>query len=283
MRQSRREPDADGRGETGRSGARYGIGPIERARALMTSREATMSSPRIDKRDRSPSQRADAPHARSRRAVLAAAASAAGGIAAAMATSPSANAQAAPAPAADIWSGEYWAIKQRAGAEIRLALYRKRLGAPAPGEASRPVLFLVHGSSISARPSFDLSVPGHGEYSMMNVFAGYGFDVWTMDHDGYGRSGSSGNSSDIASGVQDLKAAMPIVLQETGQQKLHLYGTSSGAIRAGAYAQAAPERVDRLVLSAFTYKGTGSPEIARRLAVADRYRDNPRRTRDLKM
>jgi len=30
------------------------------------------------------------------------------------------------------------------------------------------------------------------------------------------------------------------------------------------------------VLSAFTYKATGSPEIARRFAVADRYRDNPR-------
>ena len=127
------------------------------------------------------------------------------------------------------------------------------------------------------------SVPGKGEYSFMNVLAGYGFDVWTMDHDGYGRSGSSGNNSDIASGVADLKAAIPVVVQETGQQRLHMYGTSSGAIRAGAYAQAAPERVDRLILSAFTYKGTGSPEIARRNAVADRYRNSPRRKRDLAM
>ena len=98
-------------------------------------------------------------------------------------------------------------------------------------------------------------MPGKGEYSFMNVFARYGYDVWTMDHDGYGYSGSSGNNSDIASGVEDLKAAIPVVLQETGQQKMHFYGTSSGAIRAGAYAQAQPERVDRLVLSAFTYKG----------------------------
>jgi pimeloyl-ACP methyl ester carboxylesterase len=177
-------------------------------------------------------------------------------------------------------SAEYWAQK----GDVKLYLYRKRIAPSAspPGQ-TRPVLFLVHGSSNSSRSSYDLSVPGKPEYSMMNVFAEYGFDVWTMDHDGYGRSGSSGNSSDIASGVADLKAAMPVVMQETGQQKLHLYGTSSGAIRAGAYAQAAPERVDRLVLSAFTYKGTGSPEIARRLAVADRYRNNPRRTRDLKM
>ena len=91
-----------------------------------------------------------------------------------------------------------------------------------------------------------------------------GYDVWTMDHDGYGHSGSSGNNSDIASGVEDLKAAIPVVMKETGQSKMHFYGTSSGSIRAGAYAQAEPERVDRLVLAAFTYKGTGAAEIGRR-------------------
>ena len=72
--------------------------------------------------------------------------------------------------------------------DVRLYLYRKRLGAPQPGEAPRPVLFMVHGSSNSGRPSFDLEVPGKGEYSLMNVFARWGYDVWTMDHEGYGRS-----------------------------------------------------------------------------------------------
>jgi len=186
-----------------------------------------------------------------------------------------ANAQAETKP--DIQASEFSANK----GSVKLYLYRKR-AAPKAGE-TQPVVFLVHGSSNSSRSSYDLSVPGKGEYSLMNVLAGYGFDVWTMDHDGYGRSGSSGNNSDIASGVEDLKAAIPVVTQETGQQKLHMFGTSSGAIRAGAYAQAAPERVDRLILSAFTYKETGSPEIARRNVVADRYRNNPRRKRDLAM
>src|SRR5256714_3644305 len=186
------------------------------------------------------------------------------------------NAQAETKP--DTQANEFWANKGSA----KLSLYRKRVP-PKPGE-TQPVLFLVHGSSNSARTSYDLTVPGKGEYSAMNVLAGFGFDVWTMDHDGYGRSGSSGNNSDIASGVEDLKAAMPVVMQETGRQRVHMYGTSSGAIRAGAYAQAAPERVDRLVLSAFTYKGTGSPEIARRRAVAEeRYRNKPRRLRDAAM
>ena len=177
----------------------------------------------------------------------------------------------------EIQASEYSANK----GGVKLYLYRKRVAAQ--GGEQQPVVFLVHGSSNSSRSSYDLSVPGKGEYSFMNVLAGYGFDVWTMDHDGYGRSGSSGNNSDIASGVADLMAAIPVVMKESGHQKLHMYGTSSGAIRAGAYAQVAPERVDRLILSAFTYKGTGSPEIARRNAVADRYRNNPRRKRDLAM
>ena len=192
-------------------------------------------------------------------------------------------AAAAPTPAAaaqaDIWSGEYWAHK----GDVKLYLYRKRLGPPTTGEPPRPVLFMVHGSSNSSRSSYDLTVPGKGEYSMMNVFAGYGYDVWTMDHDGYGHSGSSGNSSDIASGVEDLKAAFPVIMQETGQQKMHMFGTSSGGIRAGAYAQTEPEHVDRLVLSAFTYKGTGAAEIGRRRDRIAELRASPRRKRDAAM
>lgn len=180
---------------------------------------------------------------------------------------------------ADLWSSEYWAQKGR----VRLYLFRKRIGAPGAGAPPRPALFLVHGSSNSSRSSYDLSVPGKGEYSLMNVFAGYGYDVWTMDHDGYGNSGSSGNSSDIASGVEDLATALPLVMAETGCSRIHFYGTSSGAIRAAAYAQTAPGRVDRLILCAFTYKGTGAAEIARRQQRIAELRANSRRKRDAAM
>jgi len=122
---------------------------------------------------------------------------------------------AVPAEAAEaIVLTEYWATKQRNGAEIRLAMYRKRIG-----NAARPVLFLVHGSSTSARSSFDLSVPGHDDYSMMDAFARYGFDVWTMDHEGYGKSSRTDSNSDIASGVEDLKAATAVIARETGQTR----------------------------------------------------------------
>src|SRR4051794_27264224 len=84
-----------------------------------------------------------------------------------------ANAETKP----EIQANDYWANK----GSVKLSLYRKR-AAPKAGE-THPELFLVHGSSNSARTSYDLNVPGKGEYSAMNTLAGFGFDVWTMDHD----------------------------------------------------------------------------------------------------
>src|SRR6476646_542825 len=189
-------------------------------------------------------------------------------------------ADAAPAQAdmmegSRIWSGEYWARK----GDIPLWMYRKRLGAPKAGEPSRPVLFFVHGSSVSSR-AFDLNVPGHGEYSVMNEFARYGFDCWTMDHENYGKSGRTSGNSDIASGVEDLKTAVEVVARETGRQKFHFLGESSGALRAGAYAMVAPERGDRLVCAAFTYKGEGSPTLTKRAEQLAYFRSHNMRKRD---
>jgi alpha-beta hydrolase superfamily lysophospholipase len=171
------------------------------------------------------------------------------------------------------WSAEYVARK----GDVSLALYRKRIGPPQARE--RPVLFLVHGSSVSAKPSFDLTVPGRGEYSLMNVFAGYGFDVWTMDHEGYGKSARTAGNSDVASGVEDLKAASEVVVRETGQPRAHFYGGSSGALRAAGFAMARPERVDRLILEAFTWTGKGSPTLGKRAEQVDYYRTHNRRPR----
>jgi len=186
---------------------------------------------------------------------------------------------AAPSGDSKISSSEYWAKK----GNISLYLFRKRLDAPKSGQAPLPVLFLVHGSSISSRPSFDLTVPGRGEYSLMNTFAQYGFDVWAMDHENYGRSTRTDGNSDIASGVEDLKAAVDLVVKETGREKIHFFGESSGGLRAGAYAMAQPNRVDRLVLGAFTYKGENSPTLRERAKQLDYYRSHNMRLRDRAM
>ncbi len=180
---------------------------------------------------------------------------------------------------AGFWSAQYWAMK----GEVKLAVYRKRMKAPVEGEKPLPVLFLVHGSSLSALSSYDIVAPGIGDYSLMNAFARYGFDVWTMDHEGYGRSTVTDRNSNIASGVEDLKAAMAIVAGETKQKTFHFYGESSGGLRAGAFANAQPERVGRLVLAAFTYTGKGSPTLGDRAKQLEFYRTHNRRTRDLAM
>jgi pimeloyl-ACP methyl ester carboxylesterase len=198
----------------------------------------------------------------------------AGGISAALPT----DHAVAATEGGEIWSGEYWAKK----GEVPLWMFRKRVGAPKPGEPPRPVLFFVHGSSVTSR-CFDINVPGHGEWSVMNEFARYGFDCWTLDHENYGKSGKTSGNSDIKSGVEDLKAAVQVVARETGRQKFHFIGESSGAIRAGAYAMVAPERVDRLVLAAFTYKGEGSPTLAKRAEQIDYYRTHNMRKRDRDM
>lgn len=188
-----------------------------------------------------------------------------------------ASAAAAPASAASAIAGaEYWAHK---GA-VSLYVFRKRATVP---KAGAPVLFLVHGSSFCGRSTYDLTVPGATGYSMMDAFAARGYDVWTMDHEGYGRSTRTDGNSDIASGVADLRAAMEVVRRETGRDRAHFHGESSGGIRAAAFAAAAPERVDRLALSAFTYTGKGAPTLAARAKDVEFYRAHNRRpaTRDL--
>ena len=177
------------------------------------------------------------------------------------------------------WSNEYWAHK----GDVKLYMFRKRASAPKAGEKPLPVLFLIHGSSNSGRSSFDLATPGKGEYSVMNVFAGLGYDVWTMDHENYGRSSQTQSNSDIGSGAQDIKAGMDVIQKETGAAKVHLFGESSGAIRVGVYAMLEPARVDRVVLGAFTYKGENSPTLTERAKGLEFYRTHNRRLRDRAM
>src|SRR5947208_14510634 len=198
--------------------------------------------------------------------------------AAVTAAMPAQAATAVPSEGGEIWSSEYWTKK----GDIPLWMCREGIRAPKPGEPARPVVFFVHGSSVTSRV-FDLNVPGKGEYSAMNEFARYGFDCWTMDHENYGRSGRTSGNSDIASGVEDLKAGAEIVTRETGRQKFHFLGESSGALRAGAYAMVAPERADRLVFAAFTYNDEGSPTLTKPAQQLAYYRSHNLRKRDRDM
>ncbi|MEL0105966.1 MAG: alpha/beta hydrolase [Rhodospirillaceae bacterium] len=176
----------------------------------------------------------------------------------------------------DIQSEEHWANKDG----LKLYMYRKYTG-ERPGQARpKPVFFLVHGSSFCGRTGFDLTVPGKDDYSFMDAFARRGFDVWTMDHDGYGRSDHSGGNSDIATAVGDLSAGCDVVQRETGQNSYAFYGSSSGALRASIFAEHHPDKVERLIVDAHVYTGKGSPTLAKRREGLDGFRANNMRAVD---
>ena len=158
---------------------------------------------------------------------------------------------------AAIVAEEFWAHKR----DVRLWVYRKYIGAR---DAQRPLLFLVHGSSYSGKTMFDLQVPGRSGYSMMDRFAALGWEVWTMDHEGYGRSDRTAGWSDIASGVDDLRAAMQVVQQVSGRSSAAFFGQSSGALRAAAFAASHPAQVERLALDAFVWTGKDAPTLIKR-------------------
>lgn len=158
------------------------------------------------------------------------------------------------------WTGgrEHWTNK----GEVRLFLWQK----PAqPGIPHAGTVLFVHGSSMASQPTFDLTVPGRPYSSAMDWFAAHGFDTWTMDCEGYGRSTKTRPiNSDVANGADDLAAGSAYILKATGAKQLLIYGISSGALKAALFAQQHPERVARLSLDAFVWTGAGSPTLEQR-------------------
>jgi len=151
---------------------------------------------------------------------------------------------------------EHWTSK----GDIKLFLWHK----PAAGPARGTLLF-VHGSSMASQPTFDLHVPGRPHSSAMEWFAERGFDTWTMDNEGYGRSDKSRPINfDISNGADDLEAGSRFILEKSKHKKLLVYGISSGALKAALFAQRHPERVARLALDAFVWTGEGAPTLVER-------------------
>lgn len=147
-------------------------------------------------------------------------------------------------------------------------------GAP---RAERVVLF-VHGAGTPAEVAFD--VP-YQDYSWMAFLANAGFDVFSMDMTGYGRSTRPGQMNDvcnlsaqqqallghasackasygsqlttIASDWDDLDAVVDYVRQLRGVARVSLIGWSLGGPRAGGYAAQHPDKVEKLVVLAPAY------------------------------
>jgi pimeloyl-ACP methyl ester carboxylesterase len=172
---------------------------------------------------------------------------------------------------------EHWTSRETPAGAVRLFLWRK---AP-PGGAPKGTVLFVHGSSMASQPTFDLQVPGRQDSSVMEWFAARGFDTWCLDNEGYGRSDKKRPINfDISNGADDLQEASAYVLENSASKKLLVYGISSGALKAGLFAQRHPERVARLALDAFVWTGQGSPTLAERRKKLPEFQANNRRAID---
>jgi alpha-beta hydrolase superfamily lysophospholipase len=118
---------------------------------------------------------------------------------------------------------------------------------------------------------------------MMDYFARRGFDVWTFDCEGYGKSSRTGGNNNIARGVFDLQKVAAFIQRKTGEPRLFLFGESSGALRAGGFAQQFPEQVSGLAMASLSYMGTGSSTLSQRKEQLQFFQTHDRRPRDRDM
>jgi pimeloyl-ACP methyl ester carboxylesterase len=146
--------------------------------------------------------------------------------------------------------------------------------------ADRVVLF-VHGAGTPAEVAFDPSI---GDHSWMAYLAGAGFDVFSMDTTGYGRSTRPAPMNDpcnlsasqqaqfipsliaapckptypgqlttIASDWHDIDAVVDHIRTLRSISKVSLVAWSLGGPRAGGYAAQHADKVNRMVLFAPAY------------------------------
>ncbi|MBI2081263.1 MAG: alpha/beta fold hydrolase [candidate division NC10 bacterium] len=162
----------------------------------------------------------------------------------------------------DIVGREHWTAK----GEARLFLWEKvDEEQEAAAVAAGRVLLCSHGSSMAGIPTFDLQVPGETDTSLMDVFARWGYDVWLVDHEGYGRSSKDRpDFYGVDVGAEDLTAAAAYIRKTRRVEALLLYGISSGALRAGLFTMHQPECVRRLAMTSPVWKGEGSPTLIKR-------------------
>ena len=134
-----------------------------------------------------------------------------------------------------------------------------RLDCVSRGERTEKQILLTHGVTYSSH-EFDVD---YKDYSLVRCLAGAGYGVWRLDVAGYGLSGAvdDGFLPDSDYAAEDIRAAVELIVTETGREKIDLLGWSWGTVTAGRYAARHPEHLRRLVLYAPILTGIGAAEI----------------------
>lgn len=167
-------------------------------------------------------------------------------------------------------------VRERVSAGVALR------GAATPDK----VVLFVHGAGTPAEVAFDPSI---GTHSWMAFLAQAGFDVFSMDTSGYGRSVRPapmndpcnlaeaqqaqfvpslipapckptypGQLTSLGSDWHDIDAAVDYIRKLRGVPRVSLVSWSLGGPRAGGYAAQHPDKVHRMVLFAPAYNRTAS-------------------------
>jgi pimeloyl-ACP methyl ester carboxylesterase len=172
-----------------------------------------------------------------------------------------------------------------AGQTVKLYL-RERIAATtqARGAGDKVVLF-VHGAGTPAEVAFDVPFQ---DYSWMAFLAAAGYDVFSVDLTGYGRSTRPAPMADranlsaeqrklfavpetqarsypgalttIASDWDDISAAVAYIRKLRSVPRVALIGWSQGGPRAGGWAAQHPEEVSKLVLLSPAYNRSARSE-----------------------
>ena len=118
---------------------------------------------------------------------------------------------------------------------------------------------MVHGLTYSSH-EFDVN---YRDYSLARFFTRRGFDVWLLDVAGYGQSQEveDGFMPDSDYAVEDIAAAVKVILETCGAKQLDVLGWSWGTVTAGRFAAKYPELVRKLVLYAPIVAGLGEVEV----------------------
>ena len=131
---------------------------------------------------------------------------------------------------------------------LPLAVWARR-----PATPTGTVLF-VHGRTWSARPDFDLQVPGL-QRSVLTAFAAQGFAAYAVDLRGYGATprDETGWLTPKRSAQDIVNVLAWIAQQHPSLPKPTLVGWSRGAAMAGMAAQMAPANLTNLVMFGFAF------------------------------
>lgn len=184
-----------------------------------------------------------------------------------------------------------------AGGEARLYVREVAPAAIRNGAPSLGVVLFVHGAGTPAEVSFDV---GHKDYSWMAFIARAGYDTFSVDMTGYGRSTRPKAMDDpcnfpqaqqaqfvpgkiakpcaasyptamttMGSDWNDIDAVVNHLRALRGVRQVSIVAWSQGGPRAGGYAALHPDKVKRLVVLAPAYNRTSALDAPNPLPAGD--------------